>query len=65
MWLFILEVVTKSRDSLLITAPVLVPNEKDCEYNYGEKPLTPEEVQEMAHTYLASYGLVDKNHEFF
>lgn len=42
-----------------------MPNEKDCEYNYGEKPLTPEEVQEMAHTYLANYGLVDKNHEFF
>lgn len=31
----------------------------------GEKPLTPEEIQEMAHTYLANYSLVDKNHEFF
>lgn len=30
----ILEVVTKSRDSLLITAPVLVPGEEDCEFIY-------------------------------
>lgn len=59
------DVVTKSRDSLLITAPVLVPNEKDCEFNFGEEPLTPEEIQDMAHSYLANYGLVDKNHEFF
>lgn len=34
-----LDVVTKSGDNLLITAPVLVPNEKDCEFNFGEAHL--------------------------
>lgn len=61
----IIEVVTKSRDSLLITAPVLVPGEEDCEFVYGEEPLTEGQVRQIAHDYLASYGLVDKNHEFF
>lgn len=61
----ILEVVTKSRDSLLITAPVLVPGESDCESVYGEEPLTEAQIRKMAHEYLSSYSLVDKNHEFF
>ena len=42
-----------------------MPDEKDCEYDRGEEPLTRQEIQEMAHSYLANYGLVDKNHEFF
>ena len=60
-----MEVVTKSRDSLLITAPVLVPGEEDCEFMYGEEPLTEGQVMNLAHEYLANYCLVDKNHEFF
>ena len=61
----IIEVVTKSRDSLLITAPVLVPGERDCEFIYGEEPLTEGQIRHIAHEYLANYSLVDKNHEFF
>ena len=61
----IIEVVTKSRDSLLITAPVLVPGEKDCDFIYGEEPLTEGQIRHIAHEYLANYSLVDKNHEFF
>ena len=61
----IIEVVTKSRDSLLITAPVLVPGERDCEFIYGEEPLTEGQIRQIAHEYLANYSLVDKNHEFF
>ena len=61
----IIEVVTKSRDSLLITAPVLVPGERDCEFIYGEEPLTESQIRQIAHEYLANYSLVDKNHEFF
>ena len=61
----ILEVVTKSRDSLLITAPVLIPGERDCEFDYGEEPLTEAQIRQIAHEYLSSYSLVDKNHEFF
>ena len=45
----ILEVVTKSRDSLLITAPVLVPGEEDCEFIYGKEPLTDGQIRNLAH----------------
>lgn len=55
----IIEVVTKSRDSLLITAPVLVPGEMDCEFIYGEEPLTEGQIRQIAHEYLANYSLVD------
>ena len=50
---------------MLITAPVLVPGEKDCEFIYGEEPLTEGQIRQIAHEYLANYSLVDKNHEFF
>ena len=35
----IIELVAKSRDSLLIIAPVLVHGEMNCEFDYGEEPL--------------------------
>ena len=60
-----LKLVTKTKDSVLITAPVLVPGEKDCDYCRGEKPLTRETVEKMAHEYLANYRFVDQSHKFF
>lgn len=54
----ILEVVSKSQDSLYVTALVLVPGEKDCEFVYGGEPLTKEKISRIAHEYLPNYGLV-------
>ena len=47
----IIEVVTKSRDSLLITAPVLVPGERDCEFIYGQRVDKPQGIGGMVNEY--------------
>ena len=47
----IIEVVTKSRDSLLITAPVLVPDERDCEFIYGQRVDKPQVIGGMVNEY--------------
>lgn len=56
-------IVTKEKDHVLITAPVLVPGEEDCDFSRGEEPLSAEKVEKMAHAYL-DYRVVEKNHEY-
>ena len=47
--------------NLLITAPVMIPNAKDCDYENGETPLTKEQIKEFAESYK-KYGFIDHEH---
>jgi hypothetical protein len=47
--------------SLLLTAPVLIPNARDCDYENGETPLTIEQVRAFKESY-DKYGFVDHEH---
>lgn len=50
-----------SDGSILLTAPVLIPNARDCDYVNGETPLTEEQVQAFKNSY-DKYGFVDHEH---
>lgn len=43
--------------------PVFIPELPDCEYNYGEKPLTAEQISQFARDY-EEWLIVDLEHEF-
>lgn len=47
--------------SILLTAPVLIPYAKDCDYHNGETPLTSEQVKAFKNSY-DKYGFVDHEH---
>ena len=47
--------------SILLTAPVLIPNARDCDYHNGETPLTEEQVKAFKESY-DKYGFVDHEH---
>ena len=47
--------------SILLTAPVLIPNARDCDYHNGETPLTSEQVKAFKESY-DKYGFVDHEH---
>ena len=47
--------------SILLTAPVLIPGAKDCDYAKGEIPLTQEQVKAFKESY-DDYGFVDHEH---
>ena len=47
--------------SILLTAPVLIPNARDCDYVNGETPLTEEQVKAFKNSY-DKYGFVDHEH---
>ena len=47
--------------SLLLTAPVLIPFAKDCDFKNGEEPLTREQVRAFKESY-DKYGFVDHEH---
>ena len=47
--------------TILLTAPVLIPGAKDCDYENGEIPLTREQVQSFKESY-DKYGFVDHEH---
>ena len=44
-----------------LTAPVLIPNAKDCDYHNGETPLTAPQIQAFKESY-DKYGFVDHEH---
>ena len=50
-----------SDGSILLTAPVLIPYAKDCDYENGEVPLNPEQVKAFKESY-DKYGFVDHEH---
>ncbi|ADC45910.1 phage-related protein [Methanobrevibacter ruminantium M1] len=43
--------------------PVFIPNLPDCEYQYGEKPLTADQIIQFARDY-EEWLIVDLEHEF-
>ena len=47
--------------SLELTAPVMIPGAKDCDYHNGEPPLTKEQVQMFAKSY-EQYQFIDHEH---
>ena len=50
-----------SDGSILLTAPVLIPGARDCDYAKGEIPLTEEQVKSFKESY-DNYGFVDHEH---
>ena len=50
-----------SDGTINLTAPVLIPNAKDCDYSNGETPLTAEQIQAFKDSY-DKYGFVDHEH---
>ena len=47
--------------SILLTAPVLIPYAKDCDYENGETPLNPTQILAFKNSY-DKYGFVDHEH---
>ena len=47
--------------TILLTAPVLIPNARDCDYQNGETPLTSEQVKAFKESY-ERYRFVDHEH---
>ena len=47
--------------SINLTAPVLIPYARDCDYENGETPLTPVQVRAFKESY-DKYGFVDHEH---
>ena len=47
--------------SLELTAPVMIPGAKDCDYSNGEPPLTKEQIQRFAKSY-ENYQFIDHEH---
>ena len=47
--------------TILLTAPVLIPGARDCDYSKGEIPLTTEQVKSFKESY-EQYGFVDHEH---
>ena len=50
-----------SDGSILLTAPVLIPYAKDCDYENGETPLNPNQILAFKNSY-DKYGFVDHEH---
>ena len=48
--------------SIYLTAPVMVPNAKDCDYTNGEPPLTKEQIKAFKESY-DKYAFVDHEHK--
>lgn len=54
--------ITENGDgTILLTAPVLIPYARDCDYKNGETPLTPEQIRAFKESY-DKYGFVDHEH---
>ena len=44
-----------------LTAPVMIPGAKDCDYSNGEPPLTKEQISQFAESYK-NYQFIDHEH---
>ncbi len=54
--------ITKLNDGTVeLTAPVMIPGAKDCDYENGEEPLTTEQIQTFAKSY-ERYQFIDHEH---
>lgn len=52
---------TLSDGTILLTAPVMIPDAHDCDYENGEPPLTREQIKRFAQTYQ-DYRYIDHEH---
>lgn len=52
---------TLTDGTIHLTAPVMIPGAKDCDWINGEPPLTSEQIQEFAKSY-EKYGFIDHEH---
>lgn len=52
---------TLTDGTILLTAPVMIPGAKDCDFENGEEPLTEQQIREFAKTYQ-DYGFIDHEH---
>ena len=59
----IINIIEETRDYIIVTLPIFIPDTRDCEYDQGEKPLTAEQIQRFAEEYL-DWKIVDLEHEF-
>ena len=58
----ILMKLQKNNDGTInLTAPVMIPGAKDCDYKNGEPPLTKEQIREFAKSY-EKYQFIDHEH---
>lgn len=48
----------------LVTGPVAIPNCPDCDFSAGEKLLTPDEIEAMAHEYNTKSRMADQMHVY-
>ena len=54
--------ITENDDGTInLTAPVMIPNAKDCDFKNGETPLSEEQIQEFAQSY-EKYQFIDHEH---
>lgn len=54
--------ITDNSDGTInLTAPVMIPEAHDCDYENGEEPLTREQIQEFAQSY-EKYQFIDHEH---
>ena len=54
--------IQKNSDGTInLTAPVMIPGARDCDYSNGEPPLTREQIQEFAKSY-ERYQFIDHEH---
>ena len=47
----------------IVTAPVLIPDVPDCDYDNGETPLTTKQIQHLQASYK-NYQIIDYDHQF-
>ena len=47
--------------TITLTAPVMIPGARDCDYKHGEPPLTREQIKEFAKSY-ENYQFIDHEH---
>jgi hypothetical protein len=57
-----MKAITQNSDgSINLTAPVMIPGAKDCDYENGEEPLTKQQIKEFAKSY-DKYKFIDHEH---
>ena len=47
----------------MFTGTAMIPGEPDCDYNNGEKILTPQKISDFRESYK-NYGIIDKEHTY-
>ena len=57
----LMKITQNSDGTINLTAPVMIPGAKDCDYKNGEPPLTREQIREFAKSY-EQYQFIDHEH---